>query len=101
MQGTSQVMGDVGLAGVLAALCLLSLGGQFGFSGWMPNSPSTIRLPLPTSKGQSLTSLMASLPEVNVTCHSLELFWSVSDETKDTVRSRVGWGGLGSQVPGE
>lgn len=94
-------MGDVGLAGVLAALCLLSLGSQFGFGDWMPNSPSTIRLPLPTSKGQSLTSLMASLPEVNVTCHSLELFWSVSDETKDTVRSRVGWGGLGSQVPGE
>ena len=35
---------------------------------------------------------MASLPEVNITCHSLELFWSVSDETKDTVKSRVGWG---------
>ena len=92
MWGTSQVMGDVGLAGVLAALCLLNLGGQFDFSGWMPNSPSTIWLPLPTSKGQSPTSLVASLPEVNITCHSLELFWSVSDETKDTVKSRVGWG---------
>ena len=54
-------MGDMGLAEVLAALCLLSLRGQFDFSGWMPNSPSIIWLPPPTSKGQSPPSLVASL----------------------------------------
>uniref|UniRef100_A0A8C3YHY6 Arachidonate 15-lipoxygenase B n=1 Tax=Catagonus wagneri TaxID=51154 RepID=A0A8C3YHY6_9CETA len=45
--------------------------GQFDFSAWMPNVPTTMRLPPPTSKGQ--TSLVASLPEVNATCHTLVL----------------------------
>uniref|UniRef100_A0A8C3WK49 Polyunsaturated fatty acid lipoxygenase ALOX15 n=1 Tax=Catagonus wagneri TaxID=51154 RepID=A0A8C3WK49_9CETA len=58
--------------------------GQFDFSAWMPNVPTTMRLPPPTSKGQ--TSLVASLPEVNATCHTLVFFRGISNETKDTRR---------------
>ncbi|XP_037350223.1 polyunsaturated fatty acid lipoxygenase ALOX15B-like isoform X2 [Talpa occidentalis] len=56
--------------------------GQFEFSAWMPNVPTTMRLPPPIAKGQA--DLIASLPEVNVTCHALVLFWGVSNDTKDT-----------------
>ncbi|XP_004684685.1 PREDICTED: arachidonate 15-lipoxygenase B isoform X3 [Condylura cristata] len=56
--------------------------GQFEFSAWMPNVPTTMRLPPPTAKGQA--DLMASLPEVNATCHALVLFWGVSNDMKDT-----------------
>lgn len=56
---------------------------QFEFSAWMPNTPTTMRLPPPTAKGQ--TDLVASLPEVNATCHALMLFWSTNDN-KDTRR---------------
>uniref|UniRef100_A0A8D0Y3U4 Lipoxygenase domain-containing protein n=1 Tax=Sus scrofa TaxID=9823 RepID=A0A8D0Y3U4_PIG len=45
--------------------------GQFDFSAWIPNVPTTMRLPLPTSKGR--TSLLASLPEVSATCRTLVL----------------------------
>lgn len=45
---------------------------QFDFSAWIPNVPTTMRLPPPTSKGR--TSLLASLPEVSATCRTLVLF---------------------------
>ncbi|ELW63580.1 Arachidonate 15-lipoxygenase B [Tupaia chinensis] len=63
---------------------LTDWGGQFDFSAWMPNVPTTMRLPPPTTKGQA--DLLAYLPEVNATCHALVLFWGVSSETKDTRR---------------
>ncbi|XP_060060352.1 polyunsaturated fatty acid lipoxygenase ALOX15B-like isoform X2 [Erinaceus europaeus] len=58
--------------------------GQFEFSAWMPNTPTTMRLPPPAAKGQA--DLVASLPKVNTTCHALVLFWGVSHETEDTRR---------------
>lgn len=54
-----------------------------------------MRLPLPTSKSQ--TDLVASLPEV--TCHALMLFWSTTNETKDTVsKAQERGGGVGMEV---
>lgn len=56
-----------------------------------------MRLPLPTSKSQ--TDLVASLPEVNATCHALMLFWGTTNETKDTVsKAQDRGGGVGVEV---
>lgn len=48
-----------------------------------PIFPTTTQLHLPTAKGQ--TNLVASLPEVDATCHTLVHLWGISDNTKDTV----------------
>ncbi|XP_029784662.1 hydroperoxide isomerase ALOXE3 [Suricata suricatta] len=58
--------------------------GQHDFGAWMPNSPSSMRQPPPQAKGTTtLKSYLDTLPEVNVTCNNLLLFWLVSQEPKD------------------
>ena len=71
--GTSRVPGGEDPAGALAAVCLRSVGVQFEFRAWMPNIFTTMG-----------TDPVASLREVNATCHSLVLFWGITDETKDS-----------------
>uniref|UniRef100_A0A452URI6 Polyunsaturated fatty acid lipoxygenase ALOX15 n=1 Tax=Ursus maritimus TaxID=29073 RepID=A0A452URI6_URSMA len=58
--------------------------GQHDFGAWMPNTPSSMRQPPPQTKGTAtLKSYLDTLPEVNVTCNNLLLFWLVSQEPKD------------------
>ncbi|XP_047689916.1 hydroperoxide isomerase ALOXE3 isoform X4 [Prionailurus viverrinus] len=58
--------------------------GQHDFGAWMPNTPSSMRQPPPRTKGTAtLKSYLDTLPEVNVTCNNLLLFWLVSQEPKD------------------
>ncbi|XP_004857531.1 hydroperoxide isomerase ALOXE3 [Heterocephalus glaber] len=58
--------------------------GQHDFGAWMPNAPSSMRQPPPQNKGTTtLKSYLETLPEVNVTCNNLLLFWLVSQEPKD------------------
>ncbi|XP_036079444.1 hydroperoxide isomerase ALOXE3 isoform X2 [Rousettus aegyptiacus] len=58
--------------------------GQHDFGAWMPNAPSSMRQPPPQIKGTTtLKSYLETLPEVNVTCNNLLLFWVVSQEPKD------------------
>ncbi|XP_019521438.1 PREDICTED: hydroperoxide isomerase ALOXE3 isoform X2 [Hipposideros armiger] len=58
--------------------------GQHDFGAWMPNAPSSMRQPPPQTKGTTtLKSYLETLPEVNVTCNNILLFWLVSQEPKD------------------
>ncbi|XP_038624745.1 hydroperoxide isomerase ALOXE3 isoform X1 [Tachyglossus aculeatus] len=58
--------------------------GQHDFGAWMPNAPSSMRQPPPCVKGTTtLQSYLDTLPEVNITCNTLLLFWLVSQEPKD------------------
>uniref|UniRef100_A0A8C5XT42 Arachidonate epidermal lipoxygenase 3 n=1 Tax=Microcebus murinus TaxID=30608 RepID=A0A8C5XT42_MICMU len=58
--------------------------GQHDFGAWMPNAPSSMRQPPPQTKGTTtLKSYLDTLPEVNITCNNLLLFWLVSQEPKD------------------
>lgn len=59
---------------------------QHDFGAWMPNAPSSMRQPPPQTKGTTtLKSYLETLPEVNITCSNLLLFWLVSQEPKDQV----------------
>ncbi|XP_047689917.1 hydroperoxide isomerase ALOXE3 isoform X5 [Prionailurus viverrinus] len=64
--------------------------GQHDFGAWMPNTPSSMRQPPPRTKGTAtLKSYLDTLPEVNVTCNNLLLFWLVSQEPKDQIFPRA------------
>lgn len=66
---------------------------QHDFGAWMPNTPSSMRQPPPQTKGTAtLKSYLDTLPEVNVTCNNLLLFWLVSQEPKDQVCMGCGLG---------
>ena len=57
-----------------------------------------MKQPPPQTKGTTtLKSYLEALPEVNVTCNNLLLFWLVSQEPKDQV---CVWGGVGGGFVG-
>ncbi|XP_074167989.1 polyunsaturated fatty acid lipoxygenase ALOX15B isoform X1 [Sminthopsis crassicaudata] len=55
--------------------------GQFDFSAWVPNIPTSMRLPPPITKGTA--DFLGSLGDVSTACHALILFWGVSDQERD------------------
>uniref|UniRef100_G3WL78 Arachidonate 15-lipoxygenase type B n=1 Tax=Sarcophilus harrisii TaxID=9305 RepID=G3WL78_SARHA len=55
--------------------------GQFDFSAWVPNIPTSMRLPPPITKGTA--DFLGSLGDVSTACHALILFWVVSDQDRD------------------
>uniref|UniRef100_A0A673V620 Polyunsaturated fatty acid lipoxygenase ALOX15 n=1 Tax=Suricata suricatta TaxID=37032 RepID=A0A673V620_SURSU len=58
--------------------------GQFDSCVWMPNLPSTMQLPPPTSKGRTdPEGFVAALPPVNVTCDIAIALWLLSKEPGD------------------
>ncbi|KAM9001748.1 hydroperoxide isomerase ALOXE3 [Sarcophilus harrisii] len=58
--------------------------GQHDFGAWMPNAPSSMRNPPLQTKGTTtLKTYLDTIPEVNITCNNLLLFWLVSQEPKD------------------
>ncbi|XP_032136264.1 hydroperoxide isomerase ALOXE3 isoform X2 [Sapajus apella] len=58
--------------------------GQHDFGAWIPNAPSSMRQPPPETKGTTtLKTYLDTLPEVNISCNNLLLFWLVSQEPKD------------------
>ncbi|KAM6175394.1 polyunsaturated fatty acid lipoxygenase ALOX15B isoform 3-T3 [Erethizon dorsatum] len=58
--------------------------GQFDSCVWMPNLPSTMQLPPPTSKGQARPEgFIATLPPVNATCDIINALWLLSKEPGD------------------
>ncbi|XP_063297704.1 arachidonate 12-lipoxygenase, 12R-type-like [Pelobates fuscus] len=58
--------------------------GQFDFCSWMPNCPSSMRKPPPTTKGKAtLESILETLPQVNTTTTTMSTVWELSNEPKD------------------
>ncbi|KAM7010194.1 arachidonate 12-lipoxygenase, 12R-type-like [Tautogolabrus adspersus] len=60
--------------------------GQFDYGGWMPNAPSSLQLPPPTTKGTtSEATMLQTLPDVNVTVNGMSTLWLLSKQSTDFV----------------
>ncbi|XP_061765264.1 hydroperoxide isomerase ALOXE3-like [Nerophis ophidion] len=60
--------------------------GQYDYSGWMPNSPSTLQRPPPTKKGTTTeATMLATLPPVSVTALIMNVLWLLSRQSSDFV----------------
>ncbi|KAL7854307.1 hypothetical protein AOLI_G00211510 [Acnodon oligacanthus] len=58
--------------------------GQFNFGGWMPNFPSSLRLPPPTKKGEARKkTIFETLPDVNTTVYILAVLYLLSKQSSD------------------
>uniref|UniRef100_A0A3B4E976 Lipoxygenase domain-containing protein n=1 Tax=Pygocentrus nattereri TaxID=42514 RepID=A0A3B4E976_PYGNA len=58
--------------------------GQFDFGAWMPNFPSTMKAPPPTTKGQATAeSILAALPNVKHTLIQMSVFHLLSKKSSD------------------
>ncbi|XP_063740637.1 hydroperoxide isomerase ALOXE3-like isoform X2 [Eleginops maclovinus] len=63
--------------------------GQYDFDGWMPNTPSTMQLPPPTTKGTtSEETMLQTLPNKGVTANGMATLWLLSRPSSDYVRKR-------------
>ncbi|XP_070769646.1 arachidonate 12-lipoxygenase, 12R-type-like [Enoplosus armatus] len=60
--------------------------GQFDYGGWMPNAPTSLQLPPPTTKGKtSEDTMLQTLPDVNTTVHGMSTLWLLSRQSSDFV----------------
>ncbi|XP_077950774.1 polyunsaturated fatty acid lipoxygenase ALOX15B [Gasterosteus aculeatus] len=60
--------------------------GQFDYGGWMPNNPSSLQQPPPTTKGTtSEATLLQTLPDVNTTVKGMSTLWLLSKQSTDFV----------------
>ncbi|XP_074544157.1 polyunsaturated fatty acid lipoxygenase ALOX15B-like [Halichoeres trimaculatus] len=60
--------------------------GQYDYGAWMPNNPSSLQLPPPTTKGKAnQATLLQTLPDVNVTAHVMATLWLLSKQSSDFV----------------
>ncbi|KAF1395303.1 hypothetical protein PFLUV_G00010140 [Perca fluviatilis] len=60
--------------------------GQYDYGGWMPNTPSTMQLPPPTTKGTtSEATMLQTLPNKGTTAKTMASLWLLSKEPSDFV----------------
>uniref|UniRef100_A0AAQ4Q2B0 Lipoxygenase domain-containing protein n=1 Tax=Gasterosteus aculeatus aculeatus TaxID=481459 RepID=A0AAQ4Q2B0_GASAC len=60
--------------------------GQFDYGGWMPNTPSSLQQPPPTTKGTtSEATLLQTLPDINTTVTGMSTLWLLSKQSTDIV----------------
>ncbi|XP_041641399.1 polyunsaturated fatty acid lipoxygenase ALOX15B-like [Cheilinus undulatus] len=60
--------------------------GQFDFGAWMPNTPISMQLPPPTTKGKTTeATILETLPDVNVTVHGMAVLHLLSKQSTDFV----------------
>uniref|UniRef100_A0A8D0A7N2 Arachidonate 15-lipoxygenase B-like n=1 Tax=Sander lucioperca TaxID=283035 RepID=A0A8D0A7N2_SANLU len=60
--------------------------GQYDYGGWMPNTPSTMQLPPPTTKGTtSEARMLQTLPNKGTTAKTMAALWLLSKEPSDFV----------------
>lgn len=63
--------------------------GQFDFYSWMPNGPTTMKSPPPSTKGvTTMKTILETLPDVNATTSGVTVVWVLSNEPMD--RRRLG-----------
>ncbi|TDG99347.1 hypothetical protein EPR50_G00193140 [Perca flavescens] len=60
--------------------------GQYDYGGWMPNSPISLQLPPPTTKGTtSEATMLKTFPDVNTTVQGMATMWLLSKQSSDFV----------------
>ncbi|XP_060914323.1 polyunsaturated fatty acid lipoxygenase ALOX15B-like [Labrus mixtus] len=60
--------------------------GQYDYGGWMPNTPISLQLPPPTTKGTtSEATMLQTFPDVNVTVQGMSTVWLLSKQSSDFV----------------
>ncbi|XP_068178376.1 hydroperoxide isomerase ALOXE3-like [Antennarius striatus] len=60
--------------------------GQYDYSGWMPNTPISLQLPPPTTKGTtSEATMLQTFPDVNTTAQGMATMWLLSQQSSDFV----------------
>ncbi|PIO16084.1 hypothetical protein AB205_0165280 [Aquarana catesbeiana] len=60
--------------------------GQFDFYSWMPNGPTTMKSPPPSTKGvTTMKTILETLPDVNATTSGVTVVWVLSNEPMDRV----------------
>uniref|UniRef100_A0A3Q3AAA3 Arachidonate 15-lipoxygenase B-like n=1 Tax=Kryptolebias marmoratus TaxID=37003 RepID=A0A3Q3AAA3_KRYMA len=60
--------------------------GQYDFDGWMPNTPVSIDLPPPTTKGTADEAmLLRAFPHINTTVNGMATVWLLSKQSTDSV----------------
>lgn len=59
---------------------------QFDYGGWMPNTPTSLQRPPPTTKGTtSEATMLEMLPDINTTVGGMAALWLLSKESSDFV----------------
>ncbi|KAF7658086.1 hypothetical protein LDENG_00017920 [Lucifuga dentata] len=60
--------------------------GQYDYGGWMPNTPTSLQRPPPTTKGAtSEARMLQTFPDVNTTVHGMAAMWLLSSQSTDFV----------------
>ncbi|XP_051801144.1 polyunsaturated fatty acid lipoxygenase ALOX15B-like [Acanthochromis polyacanthus] len=60
--------------------------GQYDYGGWMPNTPISLQLPPPTTKGTtSEATMLQTFPDVNTTAQGMSTMWLLSKQSSDFV----------------
>ncbi|KAF1381126.1 hypothetical protein PFLUV_G00171290 [Perca fluviatilis] len=60
--------------------------GQYDYDGWMPNTPISLQLPPPTTKGEtSEATMLKTFPAINTTVHGMATVWLLSKQSSDFV----------------
>ncbi|XP_061586262.1 polyunsaturated fatty acid lipoxygenase ALOX15B-like [Cololabis saira] len=60
--------------------------GQYDFYGWMPNGPSSLQLPPPTTKGEvTQERILATFPNMETTVNAMATVWLLSKTFGDAV----------------
>uniref|UniRef100_A0A665XD66 Arachidonate 15-lipoxygenase type B n=1 Tax=Echeneis naucrates TaxID=173247 RepID=A0A665XD66_ECHNA len=59
---------------------------EYDYGGWMPNTPTSLQLPPPTTKGTTdETRMLQTLPDVNATVQGMASLWLLSKPSSDFV----------------
>ncbi|XP_073323093.1 hydroperoxide isomerase ALOXE3-like [Pagrus major] len=60
--------------------------GQYDFGGWMPNAPTSLQLPPPTTKGTTNeATMLETFPDINTTVNGMAALWLLSKQSTDFV----------------
>ncbi|XP_033986165.1 hydroperoxide isomerase ALOXE3-like isoform X2 [Trematomus bernacchii] len=63
--------------------------GQFDYGGWMPNTPFSLQLPPPTTKGTtSEATMLNTLPDIGISAQGMAALWVLSKPPFDFVSAQ-------------
>ncbi|XP_053274271.1 polyunsaturated fatty acid lipoxygenase ALOX15B [Pleuronectes platessa] len=59
--------------------------GQYDYGAWMPNTPTSLQCPPPTTKGTKDHIMMQTLPNISTTVKGMSTMWLLSKDSSDFV----------------